>query len=120
MEYGSPFNKPNITLHVYPGSWSRLQDNSPFIIESIEFILDYIKTSLNFSIPDNIKLNVFNVGAQIVNGINIYIEFRIIGPQNLDIQAIVNRQAIRIHNKDISENNGYTIHKIYITSKKIF
>lgn len=121
MEYGSQFDKPPINTHVYPGSWSPLHNNSSFIIESLEFLLDYIKNTLHYQLQDTVNINLFTSGAQIVSGINIYLEFRIIGSQTIDVQALINDPSVIKNKHDkIESDRKPNIDKIYITDKKIF
>lgn len=117
-DYGVPFTKPPISPNVYPGSWSPLNDKSPLIVSAIEFTLEYLNKTLNYKMPDNLQVQLFTAGTQVVSGLNIYLELRIKGEETWDVQTILHDPAvIRIHNGAPSKAG---IHKIYATTKRLF
>lgn len=115
MEYGSPFTKPPIKEAVIPGGWVPLHNRSPFILSATEFALEYLVKNLNYTIPADIKLKLFTAGAQIVSGINIYLEFRIEGFVLFDVQILVN-QPVKVNHE--SGSPELTVDKIYVTNRR--
>lgn len=113
MEYGSPFKKPPIHTDPFPGSWTPLHDKSPFILVGAESILDHITTNFNYKLPPQLKLELFTAGAQIVSGINIYLELNV---DKLYVQALIYDPA---PTKGLHEHK-LKIKDIYVTEKDIF
>lgn len=114
MEYGSPFNKPNIKSTTIPGGWTPLNNKSKFIISGVEYTLEYLVKTLNYQLPANVKLQLFTSAAQIVSGVNIYLEFRI--DDLLDVQVIVNESVHFSHDNE----SHLSIDRVYVTNKKLF
>ena|SRR5437016_2100672 len=114
-DYGKPFDKPKISPNAYPGAWTYLKGTSSFVARSAEFTLNHMKNSLKYKLVPNMDITLFTAGAQIVSGVNIYLEFRIGIETPLDVQVMLHDPSFIA-----KENRKPSIEKIYVSSKPIW
>lgn len=114
-DYGKPFPKPKIASTAIPGAWNYLKGTSSFVSKSTEFTLNHLRNKLHYKLPQNVGITLFTAGAQIVSGINVYLEFRTIGDEPLDIQVM-------LHDPSFIAKTGHepSIDKLYVSSKQIW
>lgn len=117
-DYGQHFERPPIHKSLIPGGWTHLWSDSPFIISAVEHTLQYISHELHYHLSPTVNVTLFKTGAQIVAGINIYLEFRLsLGQLSYDVQAELNEPAVGNDKSRFVEMN---VQRIFVTSKKIF
>jgi hypothetical protein len=71
------------------GGWSPLKGNSPFITKSIECTIDYLASRTSIEIPDDVKVSLIASAAQIVSGINVYLELSIEAVRKYYVRSII-------------------------------
>ncbi len=102
--YGNQFRPPHINKNIIPGGWTPVSTDSPFVVSSIEFMLSYISEQFKITIPSDFVVHINNCAAQVVNGINVYLNITLDG---IKVQCIV-------HHPITSLNSNLTINEIYI------
>lgn len=114
-EYGKPFPKPKIASSAIPGAWNYLKGTSSFVNKSTEFTLNHLKNKLHYKLPSDVPITLFTAGAQIVSGINVYLEFRINSNTPFDVQVMLHDPSFIA-----KSNHEPSIDKLYVSSKPIW
>jgi hypothetical protein len=85
MTVGKPFPPPPIEKGVLFGGWELIKGNSEFITLSLGIVLDSLKAD-GVNLGTDAKIVLSKSAAQVVNGLNIYIQFELQMPPH-DVQA---------------------------------
>lgn len=119
--FGKIFDRPPISQNAIPGAWVKLHPKSTFIIKGMQKTLIYIKENLYSDLLDDIYIDLFSTGVQVVSGVNIYIEFRIYNSFNerLFDGKVLLHEGLKIRN-GYDSGEDTKIVNIYMTKNFLF